>query len=270
MGNLIRELGLAILTNQRLPYDEEPSESDSDSSDSSDGRNNAHSTTELEQILKDIQGSVSYLYELAIIVRNPVPIDKFRKISENDNKSEYVTWDIQHVRDKFPKLERTSPFLIQRLGKANTRRRQFFEYNERHNSKLRHGIDNYTSQVGLETLVAEADRDDQLEDLSRKSHSEGFPDRNELVRRAPPSTSAPTLGTQTTVSTFKEADLQDDFDENDFDDGPSETSSAASESHIDEGGLEVPDAPADALEGKAFECPYCYEVIKAPSTAKWR
>ena len=260
--------GFAILKKERLPYDEESSESDSDSSDCSGGDNGTN-RTELEQILKDINSIISYLYELAIIVRNPAPIDKFQKVGKIDNKSEYLTWDIQHVRDKFPLLEQRRPFLLQRLGRANTRRRQVFGYLEKHNSKLKHGVDNVTNQRVPEVMVLDEYREDQQEIMSRNSDGGSFSDRAEIAQMAP-SMSAPTLGTITTVSTFIATNSQVDFDDNEIDDGPSETSSAASEGQVDEGGLEIPDPPVGALEGIPFECPYCYDIIKAPSTAKWR
>ena len=263
------------MNKERLPYDEQSAESDS--SDSSSGDDSLNSKTELEQILSDIKNIITYLFELAIIVRDPTPIDRFKKAerNENENKSAYTSWDIQHVRDKFDSskkdrlLERESPFLVRRLGKANTRRRQLFDYYEKHNSKLRHGVDAFTPLIEPEVVNADDFRTDPDRSLSIKTYAKGIPDEDEIIQRAP-STIAPTLGTQTTVATFLDSNVEADLDDNDADDGLSETSSAASEGQTDEGGLEIPEAPAGALENKAFECPYCYEIIRAPSTTKWR
>ena len=53
------------------------------------------------------------------------------------NASFYEGNDIGHVRDKFSKAPK---YLAERLGKANSRRRQYFKYQERHSAKLTQAI----------------------------------------------------------------------------------------------------------------------------------
>lgn len=49
--------------------------------------------------------------------------------------SHFETPDINHVRDKF-QLTKEGDHLSERLGKANTKRRQLLKYNEMHHEKL--------------------------------------------------------------------------------------------------------------------------------------
>ena len=248
------------MRNERPPFDEQFS--DSDSSDSSNGSSDPGSSTELELILEGIRQIISYLYGLAVAIRNPTPLDRFDR-STNVDTSHFEIWDIQHASERFPLLSTASPLILQRLGKANSRRRQVFKYNMIHNSKVRHGVDAFTTQVDPVAVLPDRYLDEDQGDLEPTS----LKAPNEESQRTP-SIRAPTLDTQTTVATFVEKDTGDAAIN--FDDGLSETSSAVSDGPLDETALEIPAPPAGALEGEYFECPYCYEISRAPSTIQWR
>ena len=249
-----------ILNNERLPYDEQAS--DSESSDSSSESSDPDSPTELEMILNDIKQTISCLYKLAIVVHNPAPRDRFRKAEDIDT-SHFELWDSKHIGEKFPMLASESPFLLQRLGKANSRRRQVFKYNKIHHSKMRHGVNNFL--VRAEPVLEVPHRD--LESEQQVFNPVESQDRDEAARSAP-SISAPTLNTQTTATTFIETKTEEmDVD---FDDALSESSSAVSENPLDEGALKIPEPPAGALDGDYFECPYCYEISRTPTITRWR
>ena len=252
--------GLAIINDERLPYDEQSS--DSDFSHSSSEPEESMFSTELEQILDDISRTISYLYELAIAIRNPTPIDRSHKAKKVDT-SFYETWDILHVKEKFPMLERESPFLLQRLGKANSLRRQTFKYSEAHNKKIRHGVD---ATLPLVEILVEA-HDPKLKYEEDAPIPIDFGDQDEATQTAP-STSAPTISTQTTATTFVER--KTDSLDLDLDDRVSETSSIVSEDPTDGGVLKVPEPPAGALDRDFFECPYCFEFTRAPTRNQWR
>lgn len=56
-----------------------------------------------------------------------------------DTLSLYEVWDIQHVRDRFPRIH--EGFISQRLARALTRRRQYFRYRADHNDRLKSTLD---------------------------------------------------------------------------------------------------------------------------------
>ena len=195
------------------------------------------------------------LYELSIALRNPVPRDKILRLASID-VSHFEEYDMRHVQETFPQA---SSFLIQRLGKANTKRRQVFKYLERHHRKLAHNIDAPLS-VKAPTFIIVDDR--PIKERSKPVEVSG-PGSNIGTGI---STFATTLNTQTTITTFTE-DNGDMVDENDQ--IQSEISSASSEVHGEGGTLRVPKLPKSGLDGQPFECPYCYEIIKVFSVTSW-
>ena len=92
---------------------------------------------ELEEIQDDLvettDGTITNLLKLAPLVRHNPGRDPWKRIFA------LPPWDprpmIDNVHQKWPKL-RTNADLSQRLGVANSRRRQFFRYREEHVAKL--------------------------------------------------------------------------------------------------------------------------------------
>jgi hypothetical protein len=58
--------------------------------------------------------------------------------------SHYVRFDIEHTRHKFPLAQE---FIVERLGKAISRRRQFIRYSGKHAAKLAVTIDKKKRRV---------------------------------------------------------------------------------------------------------------------------
>lgn len=182
-------------------------------------------------------------------IRNATPRDHFIKAATID-VSHFEEWDVRHIDEKFPQLKGVSPFLLLRLGRANTRRRQLFKYLEKHQSKI---ALNLLPTVRLDKTTVPA---------SKK------PSIGPRTVASGPSTLATTVNTQTTIATFLEDYGQ--AEEPKFDDSLSETSSAASEDVGAESTLQVPSPPQDSSDGKPFECPYCFEILRVSSTLSWR
>jgi hypothetical protein len=103
--------------------------------------------TEIEEILNYVLDTVRCLLRLSISIKHPAPHDRFLR-SANINITPYENFDIGHVQSKFP----SSPdFLINRLGKANSKRRLYLKYREQHRQRLEsdHGPDNQTVASSL-------------------------------------------------------------------------------------------------------------------------
>ncbi|KAF5665566.1 hypothetical protein FCIRC_10493 [Fusarium circinatum] len=111
-----------------VPWDQITADEEFDESDDPD--------TELNQISADVADVVNCLLRLSVAIRNPAPHDRFIK-SHSIDTSHYEIFDIQHVSSKFKTLE---PLLAERLGKAKSRRRQFFNYRLAHRTKLSQGL----------------------------------------------------------------------------------------------------------------------------------
>jgi len=97
---------------------------------------------ELDECLEEVAHVITCLYKFSIAIQNPAPLHRLQK-SSLIGVSHFEPFDIQHVSNKFPDAE---PYLVQRLGRSNTRRRQLLRYYERHHDEI-------VGRYGLESLV---------------------------------------------------------------------------------------------------------------------
>jgi hypothetical protein len=202
----------------------------------------------------DIREIADCLLRLSVAIANPAPHERFRKFGAGtlEDISYREPHDISYVRDKFPKM---SPKMAAMLGKAITRRRQFFRYRQAHHEKLAAGLE--TSSV-MEHIAEEED----------DAHTELFP-----------KTQASTLPEH--VKDMTELDLRNDVidEDNRSDTAASSTSYATSAGSIADAEtganvvpappLRVPPLPKGAEVGN-FECAFCYRVISASTRAAWK
>ena len=124
----------AIVTGERISW-EDLTDSDSDGS-TSDIEGEDQPTTELAQLLSNIAEINTCLMRLSMSIRNPAPHDQFEE-SKHISFSHYETFDVEHAREKFP---HAAQYLVVRLGKAISRRRQFLRYREEHRRKYEQGL----------------------------------------------------------------------------------------------------------------------------------
>lgn len=219
--------GRAILKGERVPWDKLPADEDEDDEDS-------FPSTEIEQIIRNISDIISCLLRLSVAIRNPAPHDWFRTSHDTDT-SHYEPYDISHVQTKFPAMELT---IAERLGRAISRRRQYFKYRESHHTKLAEGLE---ALEGLDLGVA---RKEELQSTVASS----IPD---AVRQ--------------NISFNAQANAVNEDDASVT--GVSQTSFATSVFTPDK--LSVPPLPAEAQNGP-FECPFCFMMISATTTLAWK
>jgi hypothetical protein len=169
---------------------------------------------------------VNCLVRLTVTIRNPGPRGRYIKTSSAD-ASHFEAHDILHVRSKFNDVESS---LADRLGKAISRRRQYFKYRESHHEKLSYGLDGEfdgSKALEMETIAS-----------SIASHlKDGF---SRVHQGQPPPVS---------------------------DDCMSQTSYATSAAGS--GGLTIPPLPEAAGRGP-FQCYFCYAMIVARDRMEWK
>ena len=162
-----------------------------------------------------------------MMIQKPAPHDRFIKSGRFD-QSYRQPWDEQYVRDKFVNAP---GHLIERLGTAITRRRQFIEYRKSHHERV-----------------------------ARPEVSDGIDDSETVV------SSLPTVVKQDQGLLVSEllSNLEDRSDA-----GESVTSYA--ETVAGDDALLVPKMPEAALDGAMFECPYCFAIIDGIHTRpQWK
>ncbi|CAF3485991.1 unnamed protein product [Fusarium graminearum] len=140
-----------IVSGERIPWDrvEDDEEFPQDTESESDSEFGDMPGTEVAQIVQNVSDVVNCLLRLSVAIRNPAPHDRFMSFSSSE-ASHYEPFDIQHVKNKFGEIE---PFLADRLGKAISRRREYFKYRESHHLKLKQGLDS-VEEDGAESTVA--------------------------------------------------------------------------------------------------------------------
>ena len=208
-------------------------------------------TTEIQQLFLAVVEAITSLFKLSIAIRNPAPKDRYAKaasIAPYDDKP-----DISHVWEKFPYARRI-PWLIDRLGKAIMRRRQFFRYREKHREKL-----------GKE-----------LGQLERKNDTFKTTDRVEITSGTVQGSSTyiesyisgTTQSTQTMASTYvtKDQNTAEILAEK----PESVTSYATSVNEDNQGTMAVPPPPKESANGAPFECPYCYTIQTVNNLNAWK
>lgn len=167
-----------------------------------------------------------------MVLRKPTPFDRY---AEAESTGTYnPEFDIDYVRNKIPYLQKSgAEWLIDRLGRANTRRREFLSYREKHRKKL-------------------AYPPPQLDDSTHCIST---------IHTAPSSF--------TTASAFVESYRRPDVEDRHME-TQSITSYATSNVTDLEGKLRIPHQPTESSDGKPFECPYCYTIQVISGEASWR
>jgi hypothetical protein len=91
--------------------------------------------SELQVLCIAIHAAIGNLMKLSILIRESSKRDDYAKAA-----SRYSTWspnpDISHVKEKYGSANMSSAWLLERLGTAITRRRQFLTYRKDHHGKL--------------------------------------------------------------------------------------------------------------------------------------
>lgn len=201
---------------------------------------NSLETSDLEQLLLAMKNTNLSLMKLSMIIRSSPGRDDYSKAASRydfDN-----TYDIGHVREKHGSAKGACDWLIERLGQAITRRRQYLKYREDHHEKL--------------------SRD--WEDPSNNGSKKGIKPEKSV--------------TFTKATSFYEDKRVDGYDRSDPADSlGSKTSYEATtsgEEISDE--LTVPPPPDTAFEGipfkygEPFRCPYCYTEQEVKNKTDWK
>lgn len=181
-GRLLkRKPALEIVQGAKTPWDElsdSDSDSDSNSGPSSVLEATLHNETESQQLMSGIVDAITCLLRLSITIRNAAPHDQFMQPSKT-NVSLFEKYDIDHVRSKFPRGEE---YLVVRLGRAISRRRQYLKYREECYKSRAHSLatldarpeetDHQSVQTSLPVALRTSDNRDLNKDvLSQTSYA---------------------------------------------------------------------------------------------------
>ncbi|KAL8676616.1 MAG: hypothetical protein Q9186_006886 [Xanthomendoza sp. 1 TL-2023] len=253
----------SIVSGTRLPYDQLSSDSDSSVSSLSDngvqGNNGlgnvieeVPSSTELQEIQRAISSYLSILYRVSIIIRkNPTPYDRLIKSAKIDT-SFYEFFDHRHVLEKFPSA---SPLLVERLGKAISRRRKYFKYREQHRQKLSRppNLDSITA-TGQENQTPYLPIDPELPAHGGRAKATSEAHVPSLVQ--PSTTKQSTTASTLLVPNMVPLNVHNLDQQSD---AGTQTSYGSGIS-MQQDNLALPPIPRSSEGGREFECPYCFTI----------
>jgi hypothetical protein len=224
-------------------------------------------TEELTECLEEVAHVITCLYNFSIAIQNPAPIHRLQKSARID-VAHFEPFDLEHVSHKFPNAE---PYLLQRLGRSNTRRRQLLKYHADHHDKIayQYDVDPFIP-VPTEQAANEEDHGggDECVDTEAKDPEDEQPVTFQETNKKGPATNARSATTVTAYHRPKEAEeIIDQRSEADF----SQTSYSSSASGmLQKLRVPPPPNPDTAFDGEAFQCPYCFNIITLTSEKSWK
>jgi hypothetical protein len=214
--------------------------SDSDEEASDEQVDDIVETSELQQLFSAIQTANTNVMKLSVVIRNSPARDDYLKAASRYNFD--PRYDIGHVKEKFGKVTETHDWLIERLGKAITRRRQYLAYRKDHHGKLSRDWDQ------MPTDESKSKPAQTITLTTATTFVE--PASITLVEKEGPSEEG-SIGTETSY----------------------EQTTFGNDAKIT---LRVPPQPKIAFEGVPFEfdepfqCPYCYTEQIVKNRADWK
>ncbi|OJD38859.1 macro domain-containing protein [Diplodia corticola] len=276
----------AVVSGARLPYEQQAAGADfsddsasEDSDDESRGSEEDRPRFELQQRMFEIVDIINSLYRLSIRIRNPtirirsLKAATYRQVDPDtgvDVLSQYAEYDRKYVADSLTQLRAGFPqrkdedvaFLVDRLSKAITKRRQQFKYWKKHRDKLAN-----SSPTNEDVAPIDEDRapNPQLGTNGVES-SLHAPSAIKFDLRAPPSEAHPRTLLSGTEATAHHRTLDDAVD------SQSVTSVATTARDLGGHGIDLPPPPSSADGERDFECPYCYVICPArySKTRSWK
>ncbi|KAH7403443.1 hypothetical protein BKA64DRAFT_450220 [Cadophora sp. MPI-SDFR-AT-0126] len=212
--------------------------------------------SEVREILASIEDAISNLFRFSIIIRNNTSRDRYAKAATAAIATPFNgQFDICHVEHKFPALaKRNCRWLIERLGKAVTQRREYLKYCREHHDKT--ATEPQRPEPGTLTIPP-------IESSSQ------IPARSIAVARSdyskPTSTLAPTQAS-TLILTSGQV-IEEELEE----EAQSQTSYATStDEDSSDTALSVINLEEVSKGFKQFECPYCWQIQTARSQNAWK
>lgn len=214
---------------------------------------------EMKEIFGVLVKTVSNLFRISMMIRKATPRDRYAKALRSSRHRFIDQFDINHVAEKFPKLDRPEcQWLKQRLGRAITLRREYLRYCQEHGASL---SNRDPTNVGVHT--AEAMMQTEAPVMAPNVH----------VTQSTAETRVALSQVVTEASTLNVAQLQvaraeaDDADN----DGQSYTSVASSTALMDEyHALQLPRLQDVSKAQSDFECPLCCGIVDFKRERQWR
>ncbi|KAK0798267.1 hypothetical protein LTR75_009566 [Friedmanniomyces endolithicus] len=202
-----------------------------------------------------VADTVGRLIKISMLTGRSVARDRYARAEASAADRFNDSYDVGHVKEKF-KHGQEHPWLLERLGKAITKRRQYLKYSREHRSRIAH-------PNPARLTVGSALGPDSLNIPS--SQQEILPTATSV---APTSPSRPSLY-PTTASTLRPMEPAE-FDIPVEDDRSVSTLATTIVEDDFPNPLRVPDLDTIAAPGMPFDCPFCPTLQTFRSQSSWK
>lgn len=212
---------------------------------------------EAQEIIRAAIECCRGLLKSSMQIRRATTRDRFNKALHKTENPFSDQFDINHVREKYSKLSKPeSKWLLNRLGRANTWRRQFLRYCREHQDSLaasQHlpGDNNAMLSPPAEPAAAAP---------GKKQHLPPIPDRMSQAGFTDPGTKASTL------NVIQLNGIRDEPE----DDTVSYMSAVRSDFAQENAVLELPNLRTVGKGQPEFECPLCHTIQSFKRESQWR
>lgn len=222
--------------------------------------------SEAFDILEVATDSIRNLLRISILIGKATPRDRFSK-AFNDQRDGFLDqFDINYVAERYPKLSRPDfRWLCERLGRANTKRRQFLRYCREHRDRLAEGTEGRKAPNNVVSLPVT--RDTKL-DKNANTGEQTMAKQPVATFLQQPSSMANTR--QSTHASTLDVSLLQPANENLDDEVQSSTTFTSLADVEGEAILNLPSL-ADVSHGRAsFECPLCRNIKSFKHEKAWK
>lgn len=211
---------------------------------------------ESTRISDSIEDLIGRLFKVCMLAQQSHARDRYARAEASAGPKFDEHFDIMHVTEYVKARNgaaQHSSWLLERLGKAITKRRNFILYCREHKERI--AVPG-PSSAARDTSATEA----------KQVFDSGLSGGVSLPARTRTGLSKPSA-VQTSATTLIPATAKDDIEIDDRD-----ASTVASSVDLGQGAnaLSVPDLMEFATPGRPFECPYCGKLQEFSNTKSWR
>ena len=214
---------------------------------------------QISEVCTSIADDVGRLMKIGMLIGKSTARDRYaRALASAREKFEHI-YDVGHVIEKF-QGSTAQPWLLERLGKAITMRRQYLKYAREHRSRMEH-VDRVAEDEPLSHRLTSS--------VPRSQHTPS------IQAQIPPYTATVlSHGTRpslmpTSASTVMITPLIDVGSPMEDDKSGTTTASSIFDETA-ENALQVPQLTQFGPINYAFQCPYCPTLQKFSSQRAWR
>lgn len=177
-----------------------------------------------------ISASLKALFRIAVVIRKTNPDNRFERAIHSSEFDFPHTFDVDHIREKYPKLmTEQQSWLAERLGKAIARRRQFIKYCRDHRARLALDDENIEAENATTVIQSSKATTLKLEEIQAASNFSVDDYEDDVVSILSTSTTTDVLST-----------------------------------------LALPRLEDLSKDGEAFECPICFTLRSIKGERSWR